>query len=153
MLLCSLTSALSLTRVLEHAATRPISLHAASAAITVTNTHDNGPGSLRQALVNANAGDTVKFALGANSIISLTSGELVVTKALTIDGSDVSNLKLSADGSGRVFHAMSDVTLVGLAIADGFTFGSGGGIFAQAGLTLTNVILVDNATATSRSNH
>ena len=27
--------------------------------LTVTNTNDNGPGSLRQALVNANFGDTI----------------------------------------------------------------------------------------------
>ena len=40
-----------------------VALAAHGATITVTNTNDNGPGSLRQALANANNGDTVNFAV------------------------------------------------------------------------------------------
>ena len=35
-----------------------VALPAHAATITVTNTNDSGPGSLRQALANANNGDT-----------------------------------------------------------------------------------------------
>jgi hypothetical protein len=38
-----------------------IGLHADT--ITVTNTNDSGPGSLRQALADANDGDTIDFAV------------------------------------------------------------------------------------------
>ena len=44
-----------------------LSTSAASAAtITVINTNDTGPGSLRQALVEANDGDTINFDLSLN---------------------------------------------------------------------------------------
>jgi hypothetical protein len=35
--------------------------------ITVTNTNDNGPGSLRSAIAQANSGDTIKFASNLNN--------------------------------------------------------------------------------------
>ena len=43
--------------------------------IVVTNTNDSGPGSLRQALADANDGDTID-ATGVSGTILLTSGEL-----------------------------------------------------------------------------
>src|SRR4029077_1542270 len=52
--------------------------------ITVTNTNDSGPGSLRQALVDANGGDTITFAV--TGTIGLTSAELVIDKPITVSG-------------------------------------------------------------------
>jgi hypothetical protein len=52
-----------------------MSAHAAT--IIVTNTNDSGPGSLRQALANANNGNRY-FAV--TDTIALTSGELVVAR-------------------------------------------------------------------------
>jgi hypothetical protein len=49
--------------------------------ITVTNTNDSGPGSLRQALADANGGDTIEFSI--TGTIGLTSGELVVDNSVT----------------------------------------------------------------------
>src|SRR5438552_18703279 len=47
--------------------------------ITVINTNDSGPGSLRQALVDANQGDTINFDSSINGQrITLTSGQLNV---------------------------------------------------------------------------
>ena len=57
-------------------------MHAAS--ITVTNTNDNAPGSLRQALTIANDGDTIKFEV--TDTITLTSGGLPINKNITISG-------------------------------------------------------------------
>jgi hypothetical protein len=54
-----------------------MSAHAAT--ITVTNTNDSGLGSLRQALRDANDGDTINFAV--TGAITLTSGGLPVNKA------------------------------------------------------------------------
>src|SRR5205814_8893646 len=55
--------------------------------ITVTNANDSGPGSLRQALADANDGDTIQFDPALNGqTITLTSGELVVADSITISG-------------------------------------------------------------------
>ena len=59
-----------------------LQMHAAT--VTVTNTNDSSPGSLRQALTTANDGDTITFAV--TGTITLTSGGLPVTKNLTISG-------------------------------------------------------------------
>jgi hypothetical protein len=49
--------------------------------VIVTNTNDNGPGSLRQALADAQNGDIIEFNLGPNAeSIMLTSGELLSTE-------------------------------------------------------------------------
>src|SRR6185295_12929216 len=52
----------------------------------VTTTADSGSGSLRQAIVDACAVDTITFAPGIGPSIDLMSGELVIDKDLTITG-------------------------------------------------------------------
>src|SRR6266516_7647330 len=63
--------------------------------ITVTNTNDSGPGSLRQALADANDGDTINFAV--TGTIGLTSGELLVDKAITISGPGAENFAVNGN--------------------------------------------------------
>jgi hypothetical protein len=69
--------------------------------ITVTNTNDSGAGSLRQALADANDGDTITFAVSGT--IGLTSGELLVDKSITISGPGVDNLAVDSNAKSRVF--------------------------------------------------
>ena len=66
------------------------SLSVSANTITVTNTNDSGPNSLRQALANANDGDTINFAV--TGTIGLTSGELLVAKSVTISGPGIAIL-------------------------------------------------------------
>src|SRR5438093_11227860 len=64
--------------------------------ITVTTTADSGPGSLRQALADAQGGDTIEFDSSLNGqTITLTSGELVVADSITISGPGPSLLAVS----------------------------------------------------------
>ena len=63
----------------------------ASTTFTVTNTNDSGPGSLRQAMLDANAttgADTINFAIPANQdpIITPTSELPTITAPVTING-------------------------------------------------------------------
>ncbi|MBD2166494.1 type I secretion C-terminal target domain-containing protein [Calothrix membranacea FACHB-236] len=101
------------------------------ATINVTSTADNGAGSLRAALASAQTGDTIKFASTlANKTITLTSGQLNITKNLTIDGAGATNLKISGNNATRVFEVGRHInaTVRNLSIANGKTTGRGGAI-------------------------
>ena len=109
---------------------------------TVTNTNDSGPGSLRQAIMNAASGAVIKFAPKLDGdTIALTSGVLDISKNLTIEGPGASNLTISGGGTSGVFGITADglnVTISGLTIANG-SASSGAGITNGNGtLTLTN---------------
>ena len=55
--------------------------------LTVTNALDSGAGSLRAAIKAASSGDTIVFASSLNGqTITLTSGELAISKSLDIEG-------------------------------------------------------------------
>ena len=67
---------------------------------TVNNLNDSGSGSLRQAVLDANANggyDEIQFAV--NGTILLTSGEIVISDALTISGPGASRLTVSGNGA------------------------------------------------------
>ena len=113
--------------------------------IVVTNTNDSGPGSLRQALADANDGDVIGFAVTAT--IGLTSGELLVTKNITISGPGAENLAVNGNTKSTVFHVSpgETVTISGLTIINGYTTDSGGGIHNDhATLTLNNCTVTAN---------
>src|SRR6201987_6421652 len=89
--------------------------------ITVTNTNDSGPGSLRDALAVANDGDTID-ATGVSGTILLTSGELQINNSVTINGPGAGNLAVNGNATSRVFHNFaSNVTISGFTIINGFT--------------------------------
>jgi len=89
--------------------------------ITVTNGNDSGPGSLRQALADANDGDTINFDPSVN-IVTLTTAELVITKSITISASpQMVRVQRSSQTEFRIFHVMPDhsVEIDGLTISGG----------------------------------
>src|SRR5207245_977056 len=73
----------------------------------VSNTNDSGAGSLRQAMLDANAAggsNTIRFQLAAGpQTITLTSGQLTIASNLTITGPGAANLTLSGNNASRVF--------------------------------------------------
>src|SRR6185312_16205440 len=98
------------------------------ATLTVTSNADSGAGSLRQAITDATAGDLITF--NAGMTITLTSGELAISKNLTIDG-DLDNngtpdVTIDAGYHSRVIEVTSGtVTLDGLTIQHGLLSGAG----------------------------
>src|SRR3954453_22138871 len=75
---------------------------AGATIITVTNTNDSGPGSLRQALADANDGDTIAFAI--TGTIGLTSGELIVNSSVIISGPGPDSIIINGNANSRVLH-------------------------------------------------
>ena len=114
---------------------------AAAATFTVINTNDSGPGSLRQALIDANAAagaDDIAFTVVPPATISLLSALPAVTSPLTINGLGASNLTIRRDpGAGanfRIFDitasAAPEVTITGVTLTNG-NAPMGGAIRAQ----------------------
>ena len=114
--------------------------------ITVTKTNDSGPGSLRQALVDANDGDTINFAV--TGTIGLTTAELAINHDVTILGPIA--VARTSQAQFRIFHVMPghNVTIDGLTITGGQpNLGSYGGAVLNdhASLTISNCSLTTNS--------
>jgi hypothetical protein len=119
--------------------------------IVVTNTNDSGPGSLRQALADANDGDTINFDSSLNGQkITLTSGELNVDKDVTITGPGADNLAVDGNAQSLVFYVNpgKTVTVSGLTVENGYSDSpnGGSGIFNwNATLTVSNCTISGNS--------
>jgi hypothetical protein len=113
----------------------------------VTTTADSGPGSLRQAILDANAdlgGDIIQFAPGVSGTITLTSGELDITDTVDIQGPGAGVLTVSGNNASRVFGLNDVATISGLTITGGSS-STGGGLFNEAGaLTVNSCIFTGN---------
>ena len=115
----------------------------------VTTNGDAGTGSLRHAVRDACAGSTVTFNTGGFAgPITLTGGELLLDRNLTIQGPRDTGLTVGGNNNSRVFNVASGKTVVisDLTIADGRA-DSGGGIYNLGDLTLARVTLSGNRAA------
>lgn len=130
----------------------------ASAAPPVTNTNDSGAGSLRQAIADAAPGETVSVPPGN---YTLTSGQLVVDKALTITGTAGARTTIvSGNQNSRVFFTNGNaVTLSGLTITGGkqdvnalVDCQGGGAICNFDTLVIDSSAIVDNVTNVAINN-
>ena len=107
-----------------------IVLSTQAATITAININDGGAGSLRQAIADAHNGDTIDF--GVTGTITLSTGELLVDKSITISGPGSDNLTVDGNHASHVFHVSGGVTatVAGLSITNGGESpGAGGGIY------------------------
>lgn len=108
-------------------------LLAYSQRITVTNSLDLGPGSLRDAISVANYGDTIDFsALTDNIPIVLLSGELVLDSALVIEGNGLGITTINGGTTNQLFNITDaeSVTFRNITFTSGVSSISGGAISA-----------------------
>ena len=124
----------------------------------VTNTANAGPGSLRQAIIDSNAGpsqDTVTFAPGVNGTITL-SGEIPIIHGTAIRGPGVGALTVSATSTRALFFnpaSASTLELEGLTLSGKSVATPGGAVAAicpqQSSVVLRNAAIT-GSTATDR---
>ena len=115
---------------------------------TVTNLNDAGPGSLRDAITATPPGETVDFQPGLTGTITLTTGELPLSKDLTIAGPGPEVLRVSSHFTSRIFNVGAfTVTISGLTLADGLTGLPGGGaIYNLGALTVIDTVFTGDRT-------
>jgi hypothetical protein len=163
---CRLAAFLFLTAILALA-----SVPAHSAILIVTNTQDTGADSLRGTVAAASAGDAIQFNIPRSDpgydtstgvfTITLTSGEIVIDKDLTIAVRSGANIALSGNQASRIFNitagtvSISNLSFInGLAKGvDGSSAGGigrdgmpgmGGAVLNQGTLVFTNCTFRDN---------
>src|SRR5215204_6171462 len=134
---------------------------AQAATYTVANTNDSGPGSLRQAILDANASsgvaDTIDFdlSLSGPQTITLASQLPTITDGagLTIDGGSA-DITLSGNNTVRVFEVGTStisgakLTLNNLTVANGRADNAGGGILNLGTLEVNNSTISGNRAGT-----
>ena len=112
----------------------------------VTSLADSGAGTLRQAIADAQPGDTITF--GANGTITLTHGQILIADRLTIGASaSAGSIVVMGNGNSRIFQIApaAAVTLNSLTLASGSVAGGAGGAILNSGqLTALNCLFTNN---------
>lgn len=134
------------------AATTAVAI-AGSTTHVVTNPFDSGPGSLRQAVLDAASGDRIVISpVLAGQTVSLGSDLPAIDKQLTIDGRVAPLFTLSGEDSfrsGFQVNAAGDLTLQGLTLSKGRAQ-IGGAIYMSSGkVTLLGVTMTGNTAPTA----
>jgi hypothetical protein len=127
----------------------PVAVSAAT--YTVSNLNDSGPGSLRQAINDANGTlgtSTINFSVSGT--IPVTSGELNIISSLKISGPGSGSLTVSGNNTSRIFNVNANhVTISGITIQNGSTGSSGGGINNAGSLTVRDCTITGNSAGAS----
>ncbi len=136
-----------------------------AATYTVMNTNDSGVGSLRQAVIDANANtgaDTILFDSSiTGSTIFLTTSNLDVSDDLTVTGpidNDPDSITISGSNNSGIFKAVvTSLTLENLTLKDGNGFAgdgffrSGGAVFVSGQNDPSKSFILNNTLITGNS--
>jgi hypothetical protein len=131
---------------------------AQAATFTVTNTKDSGVGSLRKAILDANANpgkDTID--ISATGTIDLQSPLPTLSTDMAINAPGADELTVRRDSGGEygifVIPSGATVSISGLTVSNGYAFSSGpsslpggGGVYNLGVLTLTDSTISGNGT-------
>lgn len=121
-----------------------------AATLTVTNLNDSGAGSLRQAVLDATAGDTIVFQAGLTGTIVL-SAAVPIDKDIILDGPGASVVSISGNNADQIFQVhptvtfeIRDLTLKEAYGSNYFGEDVGGAINNKGNLTVSGSIFIDN---------
>jgi hypothetical protein len=127
---------------------------APAAVLLVSNNNDSGPGSLRQAVLDNNSlggSNTITFSNVVAGVITLTNGELLIARDVTLLGPGPRRLAVDGNAATRVFHVTNaaNAFISGLAITNGMVSSgspvNGGGIWVDnSTLTLSDCSISGN---------
>src|SRR5436853_3724241 len=84
---------------------------AEAATFNVTTLNDAGPGSLRQAVLDANAAagpDVITFQAGLTGTITLATGQLVVADSVVVQGPGQAVVTVNGNNASRVFYVYAE---------------------------------------------
>src|SRR5215207_535337 len=115
--------------------------------LVVTNPFDSGPGSLRQAIADAMPGDTITFDPWLAGQWIWLNSQLLITKDLTIDGSELSSrLTLIGGFETRIMEIdyPAHVTISGLILQQGSANGHGGAVYTTGKFTAIDTMFLEN---------
>ena len=121
----------------------------ALATFTVTNTNDAGAGSLRQAILDADAAPGTDTIIIPTGTYLLTTGQLQINEDTIVTGAGAATTIIDGNNTDRVFETRgtSTVTMSGLTIQNG-NQSNGGGIFVNN----TSTLNLSDATLTGNNN-
>lgn len=109
--------------------------------LEVTSLADAGPGSLRQAIATAGAGDRITFAIKGTILLA---SSLVVSRDLTVEGGGA--IVLDGQGKTGIFeHQAGALTLRGLALQNGKRWRGAAIMQADGDLKLEDCRLLNNS--------
>lgn len=100
--------------------------------IMVSNSNDAGPGSLRQAVLDACPCDTIAFDASTNGDTIQLLAKINITKKLTLVGNDTTNTLLSGLDAVRIFEVVGsdrELNLSNLTLMHGGNESNGGAVF------------------------
>jgi hypothetical protein len=118
----------------------------ASLPTSVTSLKDSGPGSLRQAIKDTPSGGAIIFVNNLKGTLTLTSGDVAITKNLTILGPGAQSLAISSrsKNSGIRITQGALVNIADLSFKDSKFTGNKSFIANSGTLTLTSSTVSDN---------
>jgi len=125
------------------------------ATFTVTSLLDSGPGSLRDAVEQANAAsgaDEIQFTAGLTGTIVLTSGELQIDDSVSIEGPGADKVTVSGNNASRVIEINAPGSPRMLVSISGLTLANGNGNATSVGLTDGGALLATGTATVSLSN-
>lgn len=131
----------------------------ARAAGSVTSCADDGtPGTLRQVIANAAAGDTIGFARDCTDTNTITlTGLIDLNRNLTIDATastPAHAVTISGGNSTTLFRSVATVSLRGLTLVNAVNNNFGGGAIENTGtLTLRDCVFSGNSTPAGTGNY
>ena len=110
--------------------------------IAVSICAESGPGSLRDALASAVDGDTIDLTDLRSCTITLESGALTTSAAVTIEGPGETDLVIDGASSDRVLYSLgASLAIVGTTLTNGYALEFGGCLAASGNVTLDHVTI------------